>query len=608
MDPQRALIDGRDLAWRRFAAGMAVVVALGAILRFSFPTADPPWHASVGITWHDEGPWVHNARNKVLWGQWSLDRWNPMYLTPVFTGLEYVAMRAFGVGQWQVRVVSEVMGLLSIVAVAIGVASIASRRSALFAAALIAANYIWVMWTRAALMEATMVAFMTIAWGAYAAAAGRPAAGALAGVAAVLSFFTKAAAAFFVAALAIDAAIAVGASLIERNRRAARAPRETASSANPSRAPDARRLRQAEGRAGLYTLAGLAAPALLFLVFFVLPHWTEFRFYNWQMSVTRKPSYGLKAIIDRVTWLPIVHDFFTRQWAITVLALGAAAGIAWRWREAVAAERLLVLWLVLGVAELIVHDVGNERRLIFLVPVLTVLAALSLARDRRLLPAGLASLGRRQLVLALPVLLYAAYIVFGAIVRVAFLYQVKPGVRTAAAVAVVAVAALFAFWPRLGPWLARQTWSPRAAAALLAILLAGDLWQFAQWASRRTYENVTASRLVGSWLPPGTLVQGKLANGLALENRIRPVFVGRGFGNYDDRLQRDDIRYLLTYVSPRVGYEGPVIKDVLEECPGWRILKTFDVAETTTGHDRAALILKAPHCTRSKSENQRAKQ
>jgi hypothetical protein len=102
---------------------------------------------------------------------------------------------------------------------------------------------------------------------------------------------------------------------------------------------------------------------------------------------------------------------------------------------------------------------------------------------------------------------------------------------------------------------------------------------------------------VGEWLPPGTLVQGKLANGLALENRIKPIFVGRGFGNYDDRLQRDDARYLLTYVYPWYGYEGPVIRDVLDRCPGWRILKTFDVAESASGQDRAALILKAPHCT-----------
>ena len=55
-------------------------------------------------------------------------------------------------------------------------------------------------------------------------------------------------------------------------------------------------------------------------------------------------------------------------------------------------------------------------------------------------------------------------------------------------------------------------------------------------------------RLVAGRLPPGTLVHGKLANGLALESRIRPVFVGRDFGNYEDRFRRDDVRYLLTYV------------------------------------------------------------
>ena len=72
-----------DLTPRRFAIALVLVVTLGGGLRFVYPTADPPWHAAVGITWHDEGPWVHNARNKVLWGKWSTDRWNPMYLTPV---------------------------------------------------------------------------------------------------------------------------------------------------------------------------------------------------------------------------------------------------------------------------------------------------------------------------------------------------------------------------------------------------------------------------------------------------------------------------------------------------------------------------------------------
>ena len=77
-----------------------------------------------------------------------------------------------------------------------------------------------------------------------------------------------------------------------------------------------------------------------------------------------------------------------------------------------------------------------------------------------------------------------------------------------------------------------------------------------RWARTRTEFNYQASVEVGRALPPGTLVQGKLANGLSLENRIRPIFVGHGFGNYDDRLTRDDARYILTYDLPRVGYES----------------------------------------------------
>jgi hypothetical protein len=85
-------------------------------------------------------------------------------------------------------------------------------------------------------------------------------------------------------------------------------------------------------------------------------------------------------------------------------------------------------------------------------------------------------------------------------------------------------------------------------------------------------------------------VQRKLANGLSLENQIRPVFVGRGFGNYDDRLSRDDVRYLLTYVSPWVGYEGPVIRDIVDAYPHSTIVETFPVAETEGDHDRAAIV------------------
>ena len=110
-------------------------------------------------------------------------------------------------------------------------------------------------------------------------------------------------------------------------------------------------------------------------------------------------------------------------------------------------------------------------------------------------------------------------------------------------------------------------------------------------------KNYDASGALGPALPEGTLVQGKLANGLALENRIRPIFIGREFGNYDDRLERDDVRYLLTYSAPRLGYEGAVILDVLAAYPDRKVIWSADVAETTSGHDRAVLFDKGPRAS-----------
>jgi 4-amino-4-deoxy-L-arabinose transferase-like glycosyltransferase len=537
-------------------------------LRLVFPAADPPWNPSVGIVWHDEGAWVHNARNRALFGAWSLDAWNPMYVAPVFTALEYGVFELFGVGVRQARLVSELTGFASVLLLALGAERIGGRESAIAAAALLGTNYVYVMYNRAATMEASMVAFIVASWYCYVRAQTNAAWGWAAGACAVLAFFTKASAAFFVVALGCEALVAC---LRGRGQESS-----------------------AARRAGLVTLGGLAACGSVALLLFVMPYWTEYRFYNWQMSVTRKPSYGLGALIDRVTWFPILHDLFTRMWFTLLLGLAAAVGLLARWRVVSPPERLLGVWIVFGALELILHDVGNERRFLIFVPALVGLAALALGRDRTLLPPEAVSLSRRRALLALPVLAYVLYIASGSLLRLFNLYAVGPNVRLAAAVSAIATGLIYATWPWVPPELSRAPWSPRAALLVLALVTAGQTAQFAQWATTRTYKNYRASVELGRILPPDTLVHGKLANGLSLENRIRPIFVGRGFGNYDDRKRRDDVRYILTYVAPSLGYESqagnPVIRDVIDAYPDHRIIMTFDVAETTTGHDRAALI------------------
>src|SRR4051812_39271433 len=177
---------------RRFSATLLAIVLLALALRTIYPAADPPWRSTVGVVWHDEGAWTHNARNKALFGAWRQDEWNPVYIAPVFTALEYASFATFGVGLWQARLVSAVAGTLSVLLLGLGVRRIAGNAAALMAAALLASNFVYVMYDRAAIMEALMAALIVASWYCSTRAERSPAWGAAAGGFATLAFFTKA--------------------------------------------------------------------------------------------------------------------------------------------------------------------------------------------------------------------------------------------------------------------------------------------------------------------------------------------------------------------------------------------------------------------------------
>jgi hypothetical protein len=554
----------------RFFAACLIIVALGAALRTLWLRADPPTTDVVGIVWHDEGAWVHNARNRALWGVWRTDEWNPVFIAPVFTALEYGAFRLFGVGTWQARTVPAVSGVAAVIFLMIGLYVLAGPRAALTGGALVATNYAFVMWNRAALMESTMTAAIAGAWAAYALAERRASWAGVAGAAAVLAWFTKAAAAFFVAALVLDAIISL---------------------ASPS-----------NRRAGVLALGAMAATALLIGALFVLPYWHDYAFYNWAMTVTRKPDYTLKAFRDRATWLPVVHGLFSQMWPVVVLGAVGLLAIVSRWRVARPAERLLVLWILIGLAELVVHDSGNARRYVMFIPALIALAALLIAPGGQAV-APPATAGWRPALGAVALTLPLGYVVIGSILRPLFLQAVEANrlstpVRLSAALAAVASAVIVLRLSPLRVRLGRLAPPPAAAAALVAVMAGWHLLAYAGWARGRTEMNYAASRALGTVLPAGTEVQGKLANGLALDNRIRPLFVGNGFGNYQDRLQRDDVAYILTYDLPRIGYESSdgsgLIQQILDQYPDRQVVETFPVDETREV-DRAALFRKFPH-------------
>ena len=117
----------------------------------------------------------------------------------------------------------------------------------------------------------------------------------------------------------------------------------------------------------------------------------------------------------------------------------------------------------------------------------------------------------------------------------AFLYEVRPNVRLAAALATLLSAALYATWPRTARWLAGPV--ERAALGLLvATLVAAGRSRSPSSGppAGRTRTTPPHSSSAGRCRPARSY-HGKLANGLALENRIKPVVRRREFGNYADR-------------------------------------------------------------------------
>ena len=291
-------------------------------------------------------------------------------------------------------------------------------------------------------------------------------------------------------------------------------------------------------QAALWTLAGLAVTLIVVAAAFVLPHWTRLSLL--QLADLRDAQAVLRlcvAMLTRLTWFPILHDTFTRMWVELVRWEPSAAwGVVLRWRRATRRRASLVL---VGRGRLartagarcrqraalrLPHprargaDRDGPRPTRGLLPaeaaryhaaarLLLALAGDSLPRlhnrwaDRRVCRfstrSGRACAGPRR-----------SRLVLGIVVIVDLAPRSRPSWRPAP------------LEPDRGRPARPRTDEPGSRA----VRTVGARPDIQELSTRR--------RLLGRALPPETLVQGKLANGLSLENRIRPVFIGHGFGNY----------------------------------------------------------------------------
>lgn len=150
------------------------LLTLAALVRFVYPLSDPPFehnmfnYTSTGELFTFEGDaWSQDARNKALFDHWVLDKWPTSLFMPLHNLASYASFKLFGVGIWQVRLPSMLMGFITVLMIYLVVKKTDNFKTGFLAAFFVGFNYLTVMLNRTALIESGLIFTMTLAYASW---------------------------------------------------------------------------------------------------------------------------------------------------------------------------------------------------------------------------------------------------------------------------------------------------------------------------------------------------------------------------------------------------------------------------------------------------------
>ena len=138
---------------RRLLYVVLAGIVIGVLMRWAYPSSDPPLYRQTGAPWWNESA-AHDARNGAMWGAWIQDDWRPGLIAPVYTAVTEQSLRLFGVSYFALRLPAMICGtLLVLLAFAQARATGLSRDAGLISAMVIAASWPMVGFSKVAIME-----------------------------------------------------------------------------------------------------------------------------------------------------------------------------------------------------------------------------------------------------------------------------------------------------------------------------------------------------------------------------------------------------------------------------------------------------------------------
>lgn len=528
-------------AWN---AALALLLLLAALLRCQHVKADPPrilpaLSGSAGI-YFDEGIYCHNARNRILFGRWITDEWNPLVYNAPLTAVYFLAFKLFGISIVTVKAVNIVFGLAAILLLHAGVRRYLDRGAALALTALFAFDFVFLMYNRLGLLENFSSLCLLLGFYLFVLAGERRWPAFALGITAAVAALSKYLFAYFL--------VSTLAAVVWRSWRRSRLSEL------------------------LLFLAGVLTTAIPWFVGIYLPFRSTFRKIGsgWGMlSLPRSPADALGNVLGNplpryLQLLPAVGLLL-----IPFLAWGLLKLLRGRGGEGFGGLDLFVLLWIAGA--FLSMGLLNYRPLRYYLPMVPALylAVSLLLRDREWIRSRFrpfAALAALSALASLPFL------------RALAAREAAAGVQPLA----VRLAAVLALAASLVLLLAHGQAARRAAAATaLAAMLGISLYLYAaHFFLRPSFRLEAASRYMEN-LPAGSVVLGQEAPRLTLGTRFRAVMAYENWFNDEDPFGRYDPDYVLALDRFRDAEMGWMRRRFPERTSALRLVRRFPVWDTT---------------------------
>jgi 4-amino-4-deoxy-L-arabinose transferase-like glycosyltransferase len=523
--------------------GLALLLVIAGALRLQHIRADPPLllpsiSGSAGI-YFDEGIYCHNARNKILFGRWITDEWNPLVYNAPLTLVYYLGFRIFGVSIVTVKVINILFGLLGLLLFRVALRTYLRSGPALAVTSLFALDYYAVMYNRLGLLENFSCFCFILGFFFFARSRGRRSLAFLLGLTAALAALSKYLFAyFFIAAL-----LAV--------------------------ADEARR--RSDFKYLLSFLAGGLALGLPWFFGVYLPFRPAFAKIGSGWGMLSLPHSLSQA------WTNLVHNPLPRY-----LALAPAAAfllilfVGWmllrllrpRAEAANGPDLFIFLWIAGGS---LFMGFLNYRPLRYYLPLVPAfyLAVAALLRNRDAIVAARKKFWPLALI---PAFLFLPLFRNLAVPPSAF-FVFPPALRWLSYISLACVALFFI--------VRRPKWRTPLAVPALAIMLASSLYLYVRhFYQAPTYNLEAASRFIET-LPPASVVMGQEAPRLTLETPFKALMAYENWFNDDDPFVRYKPTHLLVLNRFGGAELGWIKRKFPETVRALREIRRFPVWDTT---------------------------